>query len=380
MLFALLLSLAHADFLEPHPRTLRAQTQAAVRPAPGDNWMAVVGDSSSTGAASHPSFVPSFASLLNKAREYVMESRMTDLAPRFADYPSPEEFGITDPVAPATRVVYSQHEWQAAEAGGHVVQKNAEAKASLKLDTEEYSFAYMAGRALGIKPERIVFTGQDGKRIGTMAAQFERILEVGSATLPPLVLVSYVANDFCHPNNFTRPVSEFASEFGGDLRPQFQAIRNMPPDPRGTRIVILAPLDVANLLSNDELLTQRINLSGEEMTCGDLRKGRAASSYRARKLQDILVQECKGVLTPSADPAAHLQRVRDLQKAQLEVLQREAAEFNRTAPSGLRVEIALSTKDIHFLAGDLAGDCFHPGLGAHTKIARQLLSHELKGL
>ncbi len=247
------------------------------------------------------------------------------------------------------------------------------------MDTPEYSFGYMVGRALGVTPQHIVLTGQDGRSIGSLSNQFKRIFEVGSRTLPPLVLVSYVANDFCHPDNFVHPVSEFKAEYEVNVRAELTKIANLPPAPQGTLILILAPLDVANILSNPAILAQKVSFQGfGTMTCGELRKGlNDSNSKLSKRMADALIGECRGVLQPSNHPEEHLARVRELQGTQVKVLTSAIDEFNRLASPGLSAKLASSVLNIDFQTGDMAGDCFHPGVGAHTRIARQLLSHEL---
>ena len=80
----------------------------------------------------------------------------------------------------------------------------------------------------------------------------------------------------------------------------------------------------------------------------------------------------------TAQPLLKLKSEVGLQQAQVEVLSAVAANFNRLARPGLSAEVATSVRDIVFQTGDLAADCFHPGVAGHARIARQLLDHELK--
>ncbi len=342
-------------------------------------WMAIVGDSSTTGAAADPSFIASWTRFKQKSFVFILRGKTTSNTPDYSVYPSPLEFNITNPVQPLNRVMLSKEELEYERSEGSVFMKDLESKGSKLIDTPEYAFGYMVGRALNVNPNHIVTTGQDGKQFDTLEQQLKRIFEVGTKTLPPLVLVSYVANDFCHPDFFDRPVDYFRNMFEQRVRDQMQKAAKFPPHPQGTKIVIVAPVDVANVLTNHELLQQKIFFEGAgQITCEALRKGETPKMWWSESMRKALIGECRGVLSPSDHPEQHIQRVRDLQYVQDEILKNAVDEFNKTAPQGLSAIYASSTKDIQFKAGDLANDCFHPSVSGHTRIARQLLSHELK--
>ena len=343
-----------------------------------DNWLAIVGDSSVTGAAAHPDFTASWTGLLRHTFNLVFWSDLRQhLSPRIEDYTSPESFHITPPISRLTRVLYSHADREDAKKYDFEQQQYWEGKASTRVDTEEYSFGYLLGRRFGIPAEHIINVGQDGTTIDTMAEQFERILDV-APTLPPLTLISYVANDLCDPDIFSDSVASYVEQYRLDFRDQLREFREFPTHPRGSQIVILAPLDIANILANPDVLAQKVDLAGIPTTCGEFREAPIAATEPARLLQDILIHECSAVLDPSVPRAVRLAKVTALQKAQVRTMEEELLEFNATAPKGMRVSLATSVRHIQFHAGDLANDCFHPALGGHERIALQLLNHELK--
>jgi hypothetical protein len=276
--------------------------------------------------------------------------------------------------------MYTQQEYAQAESQGKVVELNVQSDLSQKVDTEEYSFGYILGRKIGLPADRIVLTGQDGTRVATLAEQMRRLLSAGPGTLPPLVLVSYVANDLCGDENFTNPVEVFRRTFKAQLDRQFAMIAALPADSRGTNIMILAPLDVANVLSNETLLSQKIRFEGRgDMTCKDLREGRAGAGDLGKQMQSTLVGECRAILGSSANPELRLQQLRALQAAQNQMLAQEVVEFNsRGLP--LRAQFAQSIRAIQFQPGDLANDCFHPARSGANRVADQLLWNELRGI
>ena len=346
-------------------------------PDKNEYWMAIVGDSSVTGAATHPSLAATLLNLMGHLAQFMTDQEVKGLPLDFDFHPYPNEFNITNPLQPQTRITYSKREFDVAKADKEATQLNRQSKASIRLDTPEYSFGYMIGRKLGIKSEHIVNVGQNGKKYNSLTEQFHRIFEV-SETLPPLVLVSYVANDFCNPDNFKKPASAFRKTYSETVARELKQIENLPPSALGTRILILAPFDVVNVLTNPDLLEQEIPFEGHErLKCEKLRKGEVGKSFTSRKMLDALVGACRGVLSPNPS-SERVAQVKEFQDIQVEVLSEAVERFNKSSRPGLKAELALSTRNIDFKMGDLANDCFHPGIRGHARIARQLLSHELK--
>ncbi|MBX3021182.1 MAG: hypothetical protein KF799_05840 [Bdellovibrionales bacterium] len=319
-------------------------------------WLGVVGDSSVTGAAAHPEIQASWSALGGQAWDLLWRpSAQQELVLGFE---------------PVTRVFYAQQEIPLRS----LWLRNMEAKAALKLDSEELTFAYLVGRQMGIPPARITVAGQDGALLETLSLQLHRLLEV-SPSLPPLLLISFVANDLCDPLVFQQSITSFRASYRATLREQLQTLATLPKPPEGTRVLFLPPLDLANLLTNPGLQAQKVRLDGEVTTCGELRDSRKASTRLSLWMQKVLIHECPSVLEPARDKARHLARVQELQAAQIQVLQEEIAELK--AP-GLRLLLASSVREIAFQEGDLANDCFHPSARGHARIADRLLEHELK--
>ena len=66
----------------------------------------------------------------------------------------------------------------------------------------------------------------------------------------------------------------------------------MPPSSAGTRIYILQPLDLVNLLANPDLLSQKVPLeSHKDVTCEELRSGKFGNDF-TKLMQNSLRGEC----------------------------------------------------------------------------------------
>jgi hypothetical protein len=343
--------------------------------------MAVVGDSSVTGAASDPRIQASVGSLLGEIFGFLSESRMTDNPGRYEFYSDPSEFRISNPVEPVTRVAYTSAEFADAS-DSEKVSMNFDLKAALKLDVEEYSFGYMIGRSLGVNAKDILIVGEDGKKVRTLSQQFARIFETGIKTLPPLVLVSYVANDFCDEGTFGRSSESFEEYLHEQIFSQIEDLKKWPANSQGTKVVILAPLDVSQILISEDLLSQIVPLEGQALaTCRDLRDQTEAAKTKGNPLasgiKKTLSSECKSVLRGDTRDPQKIAKIQLLQNIQIKVWREFILEVSKHTPQ-IEWTLANSTREIIYKNGDLANDCFHPGIKAHERIARQLLDNELR--
>src|SRR5438445_587361 len=77
-----------------------------------------------------------------------------------------------------------------------------------------------------------------------------------------------------HLRHFIASSDVIRQNYRTEVRRQLQSIATRPADPRGTWVVVAAPLDIANVLTNERLLTQKIRFEGNStMTCRQLRDG-----------------------------------------------------------------------------------------------------------
>lgn len=334
--------------------------------SPSDtNWMAIVGDSGTTGALASPRFRPTLASL----GDYLLDD---DAArPRLEEIPNPEKFRIHS-LEPMNRVYYTEEEEkESAEDPG------LSAMAAEKLDVKEYSFGYFVGRHRNLFPENIFLVGQDGARVDSIARQFARLKETGFIDLPPLVLVSYTANDLCGDEIFNEPPETLVQQFKEEITHQMkEVIADNRPRTTGTHIVILAPLDVAKVLSDEHLLSQKIEFEGiGEISCMDLRQGKnEKASLATEKLRERLMGMCRSVLEIKPNEKHKIDRIRKLQDGFSAAWMDLIAELRRDHEGkGFTFDYVESVRYLRAEPGDLANDCFHPSVRFHQKIAEEVL-------
>lgn len=355
--------------------------------------MAVIGDSTVTGAATNKHLKPYFANMLG----FVLDVNLLhpEASLQASDYPSPDEFNIKDPIVPMKRVTYSRREYSEAKQKGYsyLFDLQGGSKLSRAFDLTENSFAYLISQSLNIPGDQVLMVAQDGKKVNTLSEQLERVME-SEKTLPPLLLISYGLNDICHPDEVNGDIAEFKKRFKQTVREQLQAIAVQPPAAQGTTVLISAPLDATNLMNNSKLMSQRIPFEGAAIfdipginfvlgkdygtvSCTELRdKSFKRQTVPGLALRNMLIGECKGLRSDTSDIESRVVKVRALQTAQIDAWKESLAEFS---VPGITWLFGDSIREIQFVAGDLANDCFHPSPLAHAKIARQFLSHELKG-
>lgn len=372
LLFVLSSSTWAQGFFEPLP----------YRPKPvvnqlsnSNHWMAIVGDSGATGAASNKDMQPNIFSLLKWGLFFGYQGKLYTEVPPLSDFPHPERFNLSS-IEPMTRVLYSQSEAEKSEAKDGIWKLNGEAAGSLAVDVQEHGNGYMLGRTLGIAAQDIVLVGQDGARVSAIAKQFARIYEMNTKTLPPLVLVSFTANDFCDSKVLTQSVEERKDIFADSLAKSWQeAAPFLKPHPNGTQIIVLPPLEVANVLENPSLLQQTVNFQGiGSVTCQRLREDDGIDGVFSKTLAQSLGGMCKSVLLTKPSDKSRVQRIKDIQNAFNEAWKKQIDLLNvEYSGKGLYWIYPENLRELRFEKGDLANDCFHPGVGGHAKIADQIL-------
>ena len=334
-------------------------------------WVGLVGDSGITGAASSSDIQPNWLNLLSLVSSFALESKMTVQIAHASRVPHAGQFGLYGDLEPLVRVVYSMEEFEAARSKGELTKINLEAKASLRLDIPEYSFGYLTARAMGVPANRVVLVAQDGKTVSTIFRQMKRFGEV-SDTLPSHIFVSYSANDICG-DELNMPLADFETGFRHTLRQQLDLVtQNLKPHPTlGTRVIVMAPLDVVQLLTNRDLFNQEIRLEGNQnATCGDIRLNADSQSSLQKEMKKTLKGMCRSILSIHPSDKSQIARLSLVQDRQISIWKSVLREYQI---DGWTFEFNDRTRRPIFESGDLANDCFHPGPGAHSKIALELL-------
>lgn len=312
-----------------------------------NHWVAIVGDSSVTGAVSNSAMRADWKSILKTFAQALSQE-----GPKIG------------------RAFYSETE---------MIEKpiwrlNLKALVSRTWDAEELSFAVLYARSLGYADDEILMAAEDGAKIEALKVQMRRVYEAGKGKLPPLVLVSFVANDFCDPSFLSLNNEQFLEAYRAEIRTSFKIIEKMQTSETKTKVLFLAPLDLKNILENKVLLSQIVPLEEDEVSCERLRKKDENEGLSKSFLKELLIGECMTLLDP-VKQSQNSDRFKFLQSRQLGILKDEIRKFN-VSNKDISIHYVEQVRKIPFQRGDLANDCFHPSESGHRRIAEWMKSLE----
>lgn len=337
--------------------------------------VAFLGDSISTGGASHESL--SFdLDMLEK-----IFSDQVDLSPGADYYKTMNESweAIEQPALPPRRLNFSPREF---EYPFSWVTDGAMLALSRKyLDTEEYSWGYLLGRKRKVSPHEILIAARDGERSEHALRQVDRLLDANGNKAPRHVFMFFTGNDLCAPQaEFATEAEEFGKNQEAALR---YFIRNAMPDSNPTHIWLLDPLGILQLVSSPEILSRPVKAYGETMTCRDLQAGRFKSPL-ADVLKDGISEKLLFRMMFGQGPrgycpslfAVHEANGTDVQlrlsgllasyRQELDKLSKKLADVS---PS-FKIHHLHETADIIFAPDEIGNDCFHLSLKGHMKLAK----------
>ncbi len=340
--------------------------------------LAIIGDSLSTGAGSHPGLKFDGKVLWN------VFTNKIDITPKVSDIPSPERFELGDSLGAPARAWPSNREFRG---GFDWVFQNMMSGLSWKyLNTEEYSWGYLVGRGLGLEPHKILIAAQDGARTSAIPRQVDRVLDATGGELPEKFMILYTGNDLCGPAmNFVTTAEDYQDylETGLDY-----LVRNGTASPKGTDVYVVGFLSILQLLHADAILDQEVEAFGTKTTCRALRK----QNYRPKEeigYDPSMPPEAWyfGMMMPP-NPAAYCptlfgagiggsktnigelaNRIRSFREVQQKVVD----EFNKKEVAGVRFHFLKSSTKIIFDGKDVAGDCFHLSTKGQGRVAETVL-------
>lgn len=335
-------------------------------------WLGLVGDSGITGAVTMKDINPNLGGMLNLARRFVEADRPQSRAQAENSPFATNVLNADGALPPLRRVLYSTEEITAAKEAGKEDDLSMEGRGSLALDTPEYSFGYLVGRAMDFSPEQIVLVAQDGKRTGNLPEQMRRFSEV-SEKLPSHIIVSFTANDICG-KEMEEPVDKFRTDFKGVLTDAWKkTMEKETPHESGTQVFVVAPIEITQGITNNDLLEQEIDFEGlGTRTCNQVRRGEPQDNELGKLIDSRLTGMCRGILSIEPNETEKIEKVQALQKTQIEVWKEVLAELPKK--DGWSFEFIEETHQVRFQRGDLANECFHPGPGAHSRLADTLFA------
>jgi hypothetical protein len=330
---------------------------------------AIIGDSISTGAASHPAH-----QFGDEALTEVFLGKVP-LTPDEATGKALSEGGFTfHGLLSPTRVAPTLREFKGP---GSWAFHNAMWQFSRSfLDVEEFAWGYLAGRELGAEPHKVLIAADDGARAMAGVRQAQRILLATGGTLPHHTFVFFTGNDLCAVDlTQVTPAKDYGAAILGTLQ---ELVKRGKASPAGSKIWVVNPMSSLQLVRSPAILNRKTIAHGKETTCRDL-FAQGASGYARLSSPFPFIPRGPAELCPTL-----------IQNARLDVeaqnfLANRLAEYRRhittavekaqaKAPVGVRIQQLRATDEWLLAGDDVANDCFHLSLTGQMRLAQIVLT------
>ncbi len=346
--------------------------------------VAVLGDSISVGAATHPELYFDAKSLWQRFQgERAHQPELGFVTPALA-----AEFALNrDWQAPQRPwPVVSEYGGPLSWIGLHLSQFIGR----VYLDLEEFSWSYLWAKKAQIQPRSLIIAAQDGARMRHAIGQADRILDVTQGQLPKTIFVFFTGNDLC--GLFIDAMTE-AEVYGAQALELVRYLaRNGQEAAGGTDIHFLAPLSSMMLRDRPSIQEKMVPAFGKQMTCKDLQQQWPGSwgSWQ----EDMALTEAIAIFEAVRFPKgpAHLcptlfgrnldfrgsdqypliaNRIRAYRQSLADVAEawREGEGKQR---AGLRVHYLSAPGEMVLEGDDIANDCFHLSIAGQAKLARMI--------
>lgn len=360
----------------------QGQTSAQISALPTDDLqVAILGDSISTGAATHPALAFDSVELWN------VFTGTTSVAPRRADLPADLPVALADPMAPPVRLWPGPREFFG---GPDWLWRNTmQSLSRAYLDTEEYSWGYMVAAGLGVAPSRLLIAAEDGSRAAVMTRHVDRVLAATGGLIPDKLFVLYTGNDLC---GLSLSQASTPNGFEADLVRGFEyLLRAGTPKAGGADVYVLSFLGMLQLLHDDDILAKNVRAFGGQLTCKALRE----QGYRPKDPAQpaalppdawwfgtfmppnpsAFCPTVFGGVGPEKDETinALANRIREFREREDKVVSRMNERSQRKG-GAVRFHFVTQTADLIFKGDDIAQDCFHLSAAGQARLAKAVLS------
>lgn len=347
--------------------------------------LGILGDSSSTAAATHPNLSFDAKVLWDAFNGTLDLSIKKSLVP--PDFQSVVEDSPVPPVrlGPSGRENDGNSGW----IWHHVMQKiSAET-----LEAHSLSYGYLVGRRLGVDPRNILIAGENGATTRQAWVQASRLIHARDRDLPSHIIMLYTGNDLCgHTYDEMTEAKEYGTQL---LKGMKYLVLNGHSSAQGTKIFVPAFLPVTTLLHEPSILEKKILLHGEQVSCREARerlfaaktpptrpsdssKDRAFDAFAA-VMPPSPVLYCPTLFSQAAEDATRQSMLANRIRAYREIQKQIVDEFNnwrgKNFPAkSFEAYYIDATASLKFEGDDVAGDCFHLSPKGQGKIANAVLA------
>ncbi len=353
----------------------------------GFDGMAVLGDSLSTGAGTHPSLEFDSKILWNIFNGTSSMAVTESMIP-------PEFREATSGLAAPQRVGPSSRENDGGS--GWIWHNVIQTLSARTLDTHLLSYSYLLGRKLGLPANEIYLAGENGSTSQHAWLHAARVVELKNKELPSRIVIFYTGNDLC-----TQRIDDIieGQAYGQEILKGMKYLAlNGNADANGTRIFIPGFLPVTSFLHEPSILAHKIRLHGEEVTCQEARTRMFGAKPPLKNEPVAPVPDVEpefalfsAVMPPNPvllcptffglgrEDSAHqsllANRIRSFREEQRKAVEQfnewRGLKFPGRNISAVYID---ETESIKFDGQDVAGDCFHLSAMGHAKIAQAMLT------
>jgi hypothetical protein len=357
-------------------------TMVLASPALAGPRVAILGDSLSTGGATHP------ALKFDPEKLWAVFNDQALVTPKIEDIPNAAAYNLPAPLQappilwPVAREYRGGFEW--------VIHNTLRVLGYRFLDTEEYSWGYLTASALGVRPQDILIAAEDGARTEQIPRHIDRVLAVTNQQLPEKVFIFYTGNDLCAPVVTMVPDAE---AYSASLKNGFDYILKVgKPAAGGSDVYVVGFLGLLQLLHAPDILAKQVYAFGETVSCKALREngyGPSKPNYQANLPADAwyfsrLMPPNPAGFCPTlfatqgsgqewqekniSTLANRIREYREAQRAEVTAANRRASEQNLA--SAVRFHYLDATSNLIFTGEDIAGDCFHLSTIGQERVAK----------
>ena len=326
--------------------------------------IAILGDSISTGAVSHPaiSYEPGKLSAVFSGELSLEPTEGHKKALLGSPY------GDVLAGGPPRRLSFSQREF----VGGMdwFLQHILFGLSALFLDVEEFSWGNLLGRRLGAQGEDILIAAQDGARVANTKRQYDRVLDATLGKAPEDVFVFFTGNDLCglSMDYVTSSQSYEASLL--DFLEYFQKSSSFSGE---HRVWLLDPISSLQLTYSKSIAEKKVQAHGRTMSCRELHgyesRSPVGDDVLLRFVPPTPTSYCPTVLRrKTPEDEERLSQLGSIVSGYREAIGRIVAGY-QTDPKPFRVLRLQDPGKVVLEADDIAEDCFHLSLNGQIKLA-----------
>lgn len=355
-------------------------------PDPINQGIAIIGDSLSTGAFSHPTMeysAPLAAALLMGSEHLI--PRLSELGAsileRLRPYIHRDEYILNPP----TRIFASSEEL---EEGG--MSKKLETWAfnytssnHNNFDTPEYSWGYLVSRSLGATAKDIFFVAQDGNRVKDTKTQVARLLDRFPHELPGRIFMFWTGNDICAADLNRNPSAEDFDNYYNHLWSGIELMADHITKGRIVKLHILGYLEVSQLVNSEDILSKKIKpygawtrgvgVTGRSMTVNEFRSQPRKDGKSIHMLPHP-ANMCKGILQTRATDTERIKNIKLYAELFRNATQEVIAKANNQFQNKLLIQYVSSPSELKFGPADIANDGFHLSTWGQSYLAEAVLN------